>query len=246
MSSRTRTFLVAVLAVAFVGLLALAGCSGGASDSTANSGGGDGNASQTEPAENETTAATEGEALYTPDYKPTGEETAVIKTSQGDITVTLYGDDAPIHVGNFVELAEKGFYDDTKFHRYVEGFVVQGGDPNTREYSSDEVKEMAARQEQGQINSGEKALGTGGPDYVIKGEFDPSLNPNKHVEGALGMARSQSPDSAGSQFYFALQPLPQLDGSYTVFGVITDGLDVMKKLRIGDAIESVEIRGTDR
>jgi len=245
-SSRTRTLLVAVLAIVFVGFLALAGCGGGNGGSASSSPGADEGAEQSPPAQEETSTATEGDTLYTPEYKPTGKETAVIRTSRGDITVTLYGKDAPIHVGNFIELAEKSFYDDTKFHRYVEGFVVQGGDPNTKEYSSKEVKEIAARQEQGQINPGEKALGTGGPDYLIKGEFDPAQNPNKHVEGALGMARAQSPDSAGSQFYFALQPLPQLDGNYTVFGVITDGLDVMKKLRIGDAIESVEIRGTEQ
>lgn len=245
MSTRTRTLLVAVLAIVFVGFLALAGCGAGTGDVSEKPASGESGAPQGQPTEEETTTA-EGEVLYTPDYKPTGEEIAVIKTSRGDITVKLYGKDAPIHVGNFVELANKGFYDDTKFHRYVEGFVVQGGDPYTKEYTASEVKEMAARQEQGQIASDEKALGTGGPEHVIKGEFDPAQNPNKHVEGALGMARSQSPDSAGSQFYFALQPLPQLDGSYTVFGVITDGLDVMKKLRIGDAIESIEIRETDQ
>jgi len=239
-SPRTRTLLVAMLAVVFATFLALAGCSQG--DSTTEGARTQPPAGE-QPSEEQTETPTEGDALYTPAYTPTGKETAVIKTSKGDITVELFGDDAPIHVGNFVELARKGFYDETKFHRYVEGFVVQGGDPNTREYDADQVKEMAARQEQGQIEGDEKVLGTGGPDYMIKGEFDPAQNPNKHVEGALGMARSQSPDSAGSQFYFALQPLTQLDGQYTVFGEITEGLDVMKKLRIGDEIVSVEILG---
>ena len=72
-------------------------------------------------------------ALYTPEYQPTGEEIAVINTSKGPIRVQLAGNDAPIHVGNFVELAQKGFYDGLKFHRYVPGFVIQGGCPNTRE-----------------------------------------------------------------------------------------------------------------
>jgi peptidyl-prolyl cis-trans isomerase B (cyclophilin B) len=76
---------------------------------------------------------------------------------------------------------------------------------------------------------------------VIKGEFDPAVNPNKHVQGALGMARTNDPDSAGSQFYFALEPLPALDGQYTVFGAITQGQDVADQLRVGDTIESVTI-----
>jgi peptidyl-prolyl cis-trans isomerase B (cyclophilin B) len=181
--------------------------------------------------------------LYTPEYKPTGTEVALIKTNKGDIKVELFGKEAPIHVGNFVELAEKGFYDKVKFHRYEPGFVVQGGDPQTKDYSAEDVASLVERQNAGQYGAGEPAFGTGGPGYFIKGEFDPAANPKKHVVGALGMARSQSPDSAGSQFYFALQPLPQLDGSYTVFGVVTEGLDVMNELRIGDSITSIEITG---
>ena len=79
-------------------------------------------------------------ALYTPEYKPTGKEVAIIKTSQGTIRVELDGEGAPIHVGNFVELAQKGFYDNLKFHSYVPGFVIQGGDPNTRDLDSEQVK----------------------------------------------------------------------------------------------------------
>ena len=82
-------------------------------------------------------------ALYTPEYQPNGKEIAVIKTSKGDIRVQLAGDDAPIHVGNFVELARKGFYDNLKFHRYVPGFVIQGGCPNTRDLDSAQVIEAA-------------------------------------------------------------------------------------------------------
>lgn len=187
------------------------------------------------PAEEQPAPTPEEDALYTPSYKPTGSETALIKTSKGDIVVELYGKDAPIHVGNFVELVQKGFYNDTKFHRYEPGFVIQGGDPQTKDVSGDDVAAQA-----GQPGS---PFGTGGPGYQIKGEFDPAQNPNKHVEGALGMARSQSPDSAGSQFYFTLAATPFLDGQYTVFGKVTEGLDVVKQLRAGDVIESVEIRG---
>lgn len=189
----------------------------------------------TPPAEEQSAPDTEENALYTPSYKPTGEETAVIKTSQGDITVELFGKDAPIHVGNFVELVKKGFYDKTKFHRYEPGFVIQGGDPQTRDASREEVAKAAGNPA--------SMFGTGGPGYSIKGEFDTATNPNKHVEGALGMARSQNPDSAGSQFYFTLAATPFLDGNYTVFGRVTKGMDVVKKLRAGDEIISITING---
>lgn len=171
-------------------------------------------------------------AQYTPQYQPTGEEIAVITTSKGTIRVQLKGLDAPIHVGNFVELARKGFYNDLKFHRYVPGFVIQGGCPNTRDLSSDEVVNKASNPFAG--------LGTGGPGYSIKEEY--STNPNnKHLDGSLAMARSQDPNSAGSQFYLCLGAQPMLDSGYTVFGQTTEGMDVIGQLRVGDVIESIEI-----
>ncbi len=171
-------------------------------------------------------------ALYTPEYQPTGEEIAVVNTSKGTIRVQLAGKDAPIHVGNFGELARKGFYDNLKFHRYGEGFVIQGGCPNTRDLSPEEVVKAAGNPYAG--------LGTGGPGYSIKEEF--STNPNnRHEDGALAMARSQNPNSAGSQFYFCLGAQPMLDSGYTVFGQTIDGMDVIGKLRVGDVIESIEI-----
>ena len=171
-------------------------------------------------------------ALYTPEYKPNGNEIADIKTSKGTIRVKLAGEDAPIHVGNFVDLANKGFYDNVKFHRYVPGFVIQGGDPLTRDFTSEEVIEG--------VNSGMSRFGTGGPGYSIKEEF--TTNPNNvHKDGALAMARSQNPNSAGSQFYFCLGPQPMLDDGYTVFGETIDGKDVIDQLRVGDVIESVTI-----
>ncbi|MBP5313434.1 MAG: peptidylprolyl isomerase [Eggerthellaceae bacterium] len=174
--------------------------------------------------------------LYTPEYKPNGNEVASIQTSKGTIRVRLAGKDAPIHVGNFVELAQKGFYDNLKFHRYVPGFVIQGGCPNTRNLSSSEV--IAA------LNNPFSGLGTGGPGYSIKEEF--STNPNNsHVDGALAMARSQMPDSAGSQFYFCLGPQHFLDPNYTVFGLTIEGLDVIKALRVGDVIEHVSIENVN-
>ncbi len=171
-------------------------------------------------------------ALYTPKYQPTGEEIAVIKTSKGDIRVQLAGKDAPIHVGNFVELAQKGFYDNLKFHRYVPGFVIQGGCPNTRDLDSDQVIAAAGNPFAG--------LGTGGPGYTIKEEYTTNPN-NKHLDGALAMARSQQPDSAGSQFYLCLGAQPMLDSGYTVFGQTIEGKDVIGQLRVGDVIEGVEI-----
>ncbi len=225
MTTRFRVPAIALLAVLLIAVSGLAGC---------------GAASESEPAAapgeqaTETVVPEEGQ-LYIPAYKPNGKEKAVFTTSQGEIEVELYGTDAPIHVGNFVELVRKGFYDGTKFHRYEPGFVVQGGDPQTKDMEPDQVKS--------EVESGMTSLGTGGPGYQIKGEFDPAQNPNKHVEGALGMARSQNPDSAGSQFYFTLAATPFLDGQYTVFGKVTKGLDVVKKLRVGDTIEKVVIVG---
>ncbi len=171
-------------------------------------------------------------ALYTPAYQPTGEEIAVIKTSKGTIRVQLAGKDAPIHVGNFVELAQKGFYDNLKFHRYVPGFVIQGGCPNTRDLDSDQVIAAAGNPMAG--------LGTGGPGYTIKQEYTTNPN-NSHEDGALAMARSQMPDSAGSQFYLCLGAQHFLDPNYTVFGQTIEGKDVIGQLRVGDVIEGIEI-----
>ena len=172
--------------------------------------------------------------IYTPEYKPNGQEIAVIETSKGTIKVQLTGLDTPIHVGNFVELANKGFYDGLKFHRHVPGFVIQGGCPNTRDLSEEEVVEAAGNPFAG--------LGTGGPGYTIKEEF--TTNPNNlHEDAALAMARSQDPDSAGSQFYFCLGAQHMLDDGYTVFGQTLEGQDVISQLRVGDTIKSVKIQG---
>lgn len=157
-------------------------------------------------------------ALYTPEYSPNGNEVAVIDTSKGVIKASLAGADAPIHVGNFVELAQKGYYDGLTFHRYVPGFVIQGGCP--------------------------QGTGTGGPGYSIKQEY--TTNPNNvHHKGALAMARSAMPDSAGSQFYFCLEAQPSLDSGYTVFGQTLEGLDVISQLRDGDKINSIVIENAN-
>ena len=210
--------------------MALSGCQG------ATSSGSDLSAKvpTSTPAETDPAAATaNGDALYTPAYKPNGKEVAVIKTNKGTITVELLGKDAPITVGSFIELANKGFYNNLKFHRMEPGFVVQGGDPQTKDFTSEQV-----------AAGGNGSLGTGGPGYMIAGEF--ANNPNKHVDGTLAMARSQSPDSGGSQFYFTLGPQSFLDNNYTVFGQTTKGLDVIHKLAIGDVIESITIENATK
>ena len=170
--------------------------------------------------------------LYTPEYQPTGDEIAVFATTKGTIEVKLDAAGAPIHVANFCELAQKGFYNGTKFHRYVPNFVIQGGDPNTREMTGEEV-----------VRGGKPGVGRpgmGGPGYCIKAEYRTNPN-NSHDDAALAMARSQASDSAGSQFYFCLGAQHFLDPNYTVFGQTLSGFDVIKDLRAGDELTSVTI-----
>lgn len=169
---------------------------------------------------------------YTPAYHVLGDEVAIFDTTRGTIVVRLDGEGAPIHVANFCELAQSGFYDDLKFHRYVPGFVIQGGCPNTRSMTPQQVAAGGA--------GPDGIPGTGGPGYCIKQEF--TTNPrNSHEDGALAMARSQMPDSAGSQFYFCLGAQHELDSGYTVFGQTIEGKDVIGSLRQGDGINSIRI-----
>jgi peptidyl-prolyl cis-trans isomerase B (cyclophilin B) len=151
---------------------------------------------------------------------------AIIRTPQGDITVTLFPASAPVHVANFVKLARAKFYDGLAFHRVEPGFVIQGGDPFSRLGLN--------AQEQGPI-------GTGGPGYTIKLEAGPT-NPEKHLPGTLAMARNQDPDSADSQFYLTCASTPHLNGGYTVFGRIQNPADlaIINKIKAGDRF-SVEI-----
>jgi peptidyl-prolyl cis-trans isomerase B (cyclophilin B) len=137
-------------------------------------------------------------------------ELAVIKTSEGDMVVQFWTDAAPNTVENFKKLARQGFYDGTIFHRIVKEFMIQGGDPN----SKDPAKE--------------NSYGQGGPGYQIKAEF----NNHSHDRGVISMARSSDPDSAGSQFFICLAPVHRLDHQYTTFGKLIKGQDVLEK--IGD------------
>lgn len=140
---------------------------------------------------------------------------ATIQTSKGDIVVSLDAQAAPEHVNNFIFLSNEGFYDGLTFHRVEPGFVIQGGDP--------------------------LGQGNGGPGYTVPGEFD-----LKHIEGALAMARlpdQVNPDreSSGSQFYITLAPTDFLDGQYSVFGHVEEGMDVVQSIEIGDTIERVVV-----
>ncbi|MFL6597770.1 MAG: peptidylprolyl isomerase [Chthoniobacterales bacterium] len=137
-------------------------------------------------------------------------EVAVITTSEGDMVVQFWTDAAPNTVENFKKLARQGFYDGTIFHRIVKGFMIQGGDPN----SKDPAKE--------------NSYGEGGPGYNIKAEF----NDHSHDRGVISMARGPDPDSAGSQFFICLAPVRRLDHQYTTFGKLIKGENVLEK--IGD------------
>src|SRR5436309_2472298 len=137
-------------------------------------------------------------------------EVAVIKTSAGEMVLEFWPEVAPWTVENFKSLAQKGFYDGTAFHRIVKGFMIQGGDPLTKD---------AGREDE---------WGTGGPGYKIKAEF----NDRPHQRGVISMARSQDPDSAGSQFFICLGDASFLDRNYTAFGQLIKGEEVLGN--IGD------------
>ena len=135
-------------------------------------------------------------------------EVGVIKTSLGTMIVEFYPDLAPNHVAHFKKLAKSGFYDGQAFHRVIPGFMIQGGDPNTK----DDTKK--------------DSWGQGGPGYTIKAEF----NSRHHARGILSMARTPDPDSAGSQFFICHADAGSLDGQYTVFGNLLKGFDVLDKI----------------
>jgi len=141
------------------------------------------------------------------EIKIMSETSAVIETKFGSITLKFFSDVAPGHVQNFIDLAKKGFYDGTTFHRVIPGFMIQGGDPNSK-------------------NPDKRTHGMGGPGYTIKAEF----NNKPHKRGTLSMARAANPDSAGSQFFICVKDSPFLDRQYTVFGEVVSGMDVVDKI----------------
>jgi peptidylprolyl isomerase/peptidyl-prolyl cis-trans isomerase B (cyclophilin B) len=134
-----------------------------------------------------------------------------ITTPKGDLVFTFYPDDAPQHGAAFIKLANAGFYDGLSFHRVEPGFVIQGGDPSGN--------------------------GTGGPGYRLKAEF----NDRAHVRGAVAMARSSDPNSAGSQFYVCIDDARFLDKQYTVFGQLVDGFETLDAIRVGDVMTKVAV-----
>ena len=148
------------------------------------------------------------EKNFTPEeIKKMADTTGVIETKFGNIELKFFPDVAPNHVKSFIDLAKKGFYDGTTFHRVIPGFMIQGGDPNTK--SPDRSKH-----------------GLGGPGYALKAEF----NEKTHKRGTLSMARAASPDSAGSQFFICVAPASFLDKQYTVFGEVVSGMEVADKI----------------
>jgi peptidyl-prolyl cis-trans isomerase B (cyclophilin B) len=159
------------------------------------------------------------------EIKKMAETKAIIETKLGNIELKFFPDVAPIHVNNFIELAKKGFYDNTTFHRVIPGFMIQGGDPNTK--SPDRSKH-----------------GMGDPGYKVKAEF----NAKQHKRGILSMARAQDPNSAGSQFFICVADALFLDRQYTVFGEVVSGMDVADKIvsqpkdRMDNPLERIEMK----
>jgi peptidyl-prolyl cis-trans isomerase B (cyclophilin B) len=142
---------------------------------------------------------------------------AIVQTEHGTFVIELYPQVAPKTVANFEKLVNKGFYNGLTFHRVVEGFVVQGGDP--------------------------KGDGTGGPGYEIAAEINPN---EKHLRGSVATARTGdevNPErkSSGSQFYICLEPQPELDGKYTIFGGVVKGMNVVDQIKVGDHMEKITL-----
>lgn len=152
-------------------------------------------------------------AAVKPDPAPVVADIRIIlKTNKGDIKATLFATKAPVTVASFLNLARRNFYDGLAFHRVVEGFVVQGGDPD--------------------------GDGKGGPGYFLPNEIAPGLRHDK--KGVLSMARKSKPDTAGSQFFITLAPAPHLDEGYSIFGEVTEGLEVVDQVEVGDKIVAIE------
>ena len=150
------------------------------------------------------------------------EQVAVVKTGQGTFVIEFHPDSAPVAVENFRKLIEQGFYDGITFHRRENTQslnIIQGGDPN--------------------------GDGTGGPGYTIIDEY---TNPNQrpHLRGTVAMARTNAPNSAGSQFYICLKPQAFLDGRYTTFGHVIKGMQVVDRLRVGDVIKTIKLEARSK
>ena len=148
-----------------------------------------------------------------------GEDVVVMETSAGKIVLRLFPGKAPKTVENFEKLVKKGFYDGIKFHRTIPGFMIQGGDPNTKDPKAPRERH-----------------GTGGPGYTIRDE----INERPYLRGTVGMALDWR-DTGGSQFFISLSPQPHLDAKYTVFGRVIDGMDVVDKIQQWDVIRRIRV-----
>lgn len=213
-----------LLPIALLAAVALAGCeqkavntagnSSMGSDVSTSTGDNPGNSNITPTTDPGTPGQSKDKAAERPmttdvTREPTeGEEVAVMETNHGRIVLMFFPDVAPKHVKSFKDLAAKGFYDGVQFHRAIPGFMIQGGDPNT--------KDESRRAE----------WGTGGPGYNLPAEF----NQIKHVRGILSAARSGHPDSAGSQFFIVHDTASSLDGKYTVYGRVVSGIETVDKI----------------
>jgi len=170
-------------------------------------------------------AETKNKTFTKEEIKKMAETRAIIETKFGNIEIMFFPEGAPNHVDNFIELANKGFYDGTIFHRVIPGFMIQGGDPNSKD--PDRSKH-----------------GTGGLGYTIKAEF----NSKTHKRGTLSMARAAHPDSAGSQFFICVADSFFLDRQYTVFGEVISGMEVADKIvsqprdRRDNPLERIEMK----
>ena len=147
------------------------------------------------------------------------EQVAVVTTDKGTVVIEFYNDAAPVAVANFIKLINQKFYDGLTFHRRVDEFVVQGGCPN--------------------------GDGTGGPGWTIADEY---MNPNQrpHLRGTVAMARTPAPNSSGSQFYICFKPQPRLDGDYTTFGGVIQGMDVVDRLQVGDVMTKIRLEAKSK
>ena len=146
-------------------------------------------------------------------------KTATFETNIGTIVADLFDDAAPIAVANFEKLANDGFYDGTRFHRVIPNFMIQGGDPLSKDANNPRA-------------------GTGGPGYTIKCETH--KNTHKHIRGTLSMAHAGK-DTGGSQFFICHSPQSHLDGKHTVFGQVTTGVEIVDAIRGGDLVESIRV-----
>ena len=238
-----KYFLVTLLVV---GALILNGCSGEEVGSTTNSS--DSTVAETN---SDTTAQANLASVVKKEAVPgmndlpklVGKATVVMTVNGSPITRELNGDNAPISAGNFVDLVQKGFYDGLTFHRVISSpqpFVAQGGDPKGNG-TGGYIDKKTGRERTIPLEITPK-----GAEEPIYGKTFKMANVKKapelqHKAGALAMARSQSPNSASSQFYFALADLAFLDGDYAVFGNVTDGMDVVNKIKQGDKIENAKV-----